>query len=101
MATAAPGDEKVVENNHDLPNNMDEKVDPEVLRNDKNLGVDGIPDPDAGLSEELRAENVRSIPKNEQFRYLTTIYQDRKLLRRLDLKLIPWVSLPVRPLHFV
>jgi hypothetical protein len=58
MATNGPVDEKELERNHESPNNMDEKIDPETLRNERQLNVDAIPDPDAGLSEEERAKRV-------------------------------------------
>jgi len=53
----------------------DEKTDaPAPGYHEHDRGYDGLPDPDAGLSEEERAAI------------------DRKLLWKLDLKLIPWLS---------
>jgi hypothetical protein len=53
--------------------------------------IDNLPDPDAGLSEEERALQVSHL----LFFYSTllTDHQDRKLLRKLDFRLIPWLSL--------
>ncbi len=44
------------------------------LATDRRTSIDDLPDPDAGLSDEERAAH------------------DRKLLWKLDLKLIPWLS---------
>lgn len=56
------------------------------------------PDPDAGLSEEEKAkivsgltDEVKSSPAQAQ--KLTSLAQDRKLLWKLDLRLIPWLCL--------
>ena len=52
------------------------------------------PDPDAGLSLEERAHIV-SLPRCKHLYLLArlTVHQDRKLLRKLDLRLIPWLCL--------
>jgi len=59
------------------------------------------PDPDGGLSDAERALIVSIHPASQHFmsRHLPTRadqichQQEKKLLRRLDLKLIPWVCL--------
>jgi hypothetical protein len=48
-------------------------------------------DPDAGLSEEEKKKMV-SLDPPAVCLYMLTWLQERKLLRKLDMKLIPWVS---------
>lgn len=77
MATTTADGEKIpVHQNgtNGSPANLDEKFDPLAYRNAKVVAVDAIPDPDAGKSDEERAA------------------LDKKLLRKLDLRLIPWLS---------
>lgn len=50
-----------------------------------------VPDPDAHLSEEERKKIVRY--RCCAFRDRLTLQQDRKLLWKLDIQLIPWVTL--------
>ncbi|KAF1949346.1 MFS nicotinic acid transporter-like protein Tna1 [Byssothecium circinans] len=64
----------MVEKEHDAHSSNDSKLIDEAQNQETVLPVDDLPDPDAGLSEEERAAI------------------DRKLLWRLDLKLIPWLS---------
>ena len=52
--------------------------------------IDDLPDPDAGLSDEERALQVSRLLLFHST--LLTHIQDRKLLRKLDYKLIPWLS---------
>jgi hypothetical protein len=54
--------------------------------------IDNLPDPDAGLSKEERAIQVTLPHTFIQSSILIELFQDRKLLRKLDLKLIPWLS---------
>jgi hypothetical protein len=49
-----------------------------------------LPDPDANLSAEERKVIVSS--PNDRSLYFLTDFQDRKLVWKLDLYLIPWVS---------
>ena len=53
--------------------------------------IENLPDPDAGLSEEERAAHVH-LPFNLSEKKILTHLQDRKLLWKLDLKLLPWLS---------
>lgn len=57
--------------------------------------LDGLPDPDAMLSEEERAAIVRIVIPFSVLRLLTdsTHTQDKKLVSKLDMKLIPWLTL--------
>jgi len=74
MATNTAESEKLPVQPNESPTNLDEKFDPTAYRNAKIVAVDAIPDPDAGKSDEERAA------------------LDKKLLRKLDLRLIPWLS---------
>ena len=58
MATTALAEKNGLPGAHNSPNNLDEKLDPASLRQEKRLAVDAIPDPDAGLSDEERAARV-------------------------------------------
>lgn len=55
----------------------------------------GFEDPDAGLSDEERAKIVCVLyTLSTHFAYLSrNVLQDRKLLWKLDLRLVPWLSL--------
>jgi hypothetical protein len=52
-------------NGHHLPernshaSTMEEKIDPEMLNNEKAVETVGLPDPDAGLTDAERVKNVR------------------------------------------
>ena len=77
-----------------------EKVKSSEIQREEDIGVahlhgersDLPADPDAGLSSEEKAEIVSwSCDAHPSCRTALTILQDRKLVRRLDFKLIPWV----------
>ena len=67
MASHTPDDEKALGASHNSPGNMVGKVDTEILRNTNNLGVDALPDPDQGASEEERARIVSSSGWKREF----------------------------------
>lgn len=53
---------------------------------------DRLIDPDAGKSPEERASAVRD-PWTPEFWSLLTTFQERKLLWKLDMALMPWVRM--------
>lgn len=61
------------------------------LKQEQVDAIDNLPDPDAGLSEEERAVQVSHLLFFHGT--LLTHCQDRKLLHKLDFRLIPWLSL--------
>jgi hypothetical protein len=70
----------------------DEKLSNGTHEHDRKA-VDALPpDPDDGLSDEERAIIV-SLTDQAAGSPLTKFLQDKKLLRKLDFKLIPWVSI--------
>ena len=60
----------------------------------QNLGHGELPpDPDAHLSLEERAAIVCSIHRIPPLSWLINLFKDRKLVWKLDLRLIPWLCL--------
>lgn len=56
------------------------------------VDYDDLPDPDAGASDEERARLVRlTAPRNPQ--RLANVAQDKALVWKIDMWLIPWLSL--------
>lgn len=70
----------------------EKKIGDEHIDNERRHTIENLPDPDEGLSEEERAAQVRCTPHPRHEPELTEHSQDRKLLWKLDLKLIPWLS---------
>jgi hypothetical protein len=71
----------------------EKKIGDEQLEREQRHTIENLPDPDEGLSEEERAAQVRCFSKYIHSQRETNLsLQDRKLLRKLDLKLIPWLS---------
>lgn len=68
----------------------EKKIGDEQLETKARHTIENLPDPDEGLSEEERAAHVRL---NTLYSVILTYRpQDKKLLRKLDFKLIPWLS---------
>lgn len=73
-----------------------EKESDERLEEAKHINtIENLPDPDANLTEEERAAEVSPVHTLAQYTRTNTLTfsQDKKLLRKLDLHLIPWLSL--------
>jgi hypothetical protein len=82
---------------------MSEKVSQDLSPsppNEKDIGdvartehAGGLPDPDAGLSDEERAAIVCFRGVAVKTPSSSPCLQDKKLVRKLDWKLIPWLTL--------
>jgi hypothetical protein len=76
---------------HRDSSSLDGKVDGHGIHSEAINPLSDLPDPDAGLNEEERAAAVCSkLP--HMLMCTINAGQDKKLLRRLDFKLIPWLS---------